>query len=167
MSEPKHAQWAYMYWNERFLCITADSGHGMYVADPDVPPYLLSPDVDDAALGKTICEALSRSRTFPLENLGDLLDFKRIQAHYEAWVVDMMARYDYKTRRAMFKQMLSCSAKQQDGIITFSPSRKDRLEAWGRTKDDIAQGMVDEIIASTESPEAVGAALRRAMSRCR
>lgn len=138
----------------------------MYVADPGVAPYLLSLDADDSALGKAMSEALSRSQAFPQEVSGNFLDFNRIQANYESWVADVMARYGYKTRRALFKQMLLCSARQQGGVITFAPSRKDRLEAWGRTKDDIAEGMTDEVIADTEPAVAIGAALRRAMSRC-
>lgn len=166
MIELKSIQWAEVKWNERFLCIRTRSGHGMYVVDPDVAPYLLPPDISDAALGKVMCEALSRSRTFPQEALGELLNFKQIQMQYEQWVAHMMAQYEYKTRRALFKQMSSCSAQQQDGFITFSPSRHDRLEGWGRTKNDISDGMADVVIADDSQAADVGAALRLAMSRC-
>jgi hypothetical protein len=166
-SSPLHFQKARIHWNDKFLCIGTYSGHGRYQADPGASKQLLSPNVDDFALGKAIRESLSCSRFIPLEEIGEFFDPNRTKAQYEQWVAEMMQRYGYKTRRALFKQMLSCGAEERDGIITFAPSSHDRLEGWGRTKTDIAEGMIDETIAATESPDAVGAALRQAMSRCR
>ncbi len=101
-----------------------------------------------------------------MEEIAVFFDLAYSKAKYDAWVADLMARYQYKTRRALFKQMLSCGVQQQSGTITFAPSRKDRLEAWGRTKSDIAAGMVDEVIPDTETAAEIGAALRRTMNRC-
>jgi len=170
MNEQKiifHHPFVGVKWNDKFICIRVYSGYGRSVIDPDVEPYFLSPQCEDATLGQVVCEALSRSRTIPPEQLGEFFDLKRTKAHYEQWVADMMARYGYKTRRALFKQMLSCEVMKQDSIITFGPSRHDRLEGWGLTKKDIAEGMTDEVIVDTATPEEIGAALRRAMSRSR
>jgi hypothetical protein len=135
--------------------------------DPASAQHLLSLDASDETLGIAVLDALAHSRLLTMEEYGVFFDLARSKAQYDAWVADMMTRYGYKTRRALFKHMLSCGVRQQAGTITFAPSRHDRLEGWGRTKSDIAEGMTDEVIAETESSEMIGAALRRAMSRCR
>lgn len=154
-------------WNEKFLCIVAQSGRGMTQQDPDSAQHLLPLDSSDEALGMAVLDALTNSRVLTLEEFAIFFDLKQSKVRYDAWVVDMMTTYGYKTRRAFFKHMFSCGVSSFDGMITFSPSRHDRLEGWGRNKSDIAEGMVDEVIALAESPEAIGAALRRAMNRCR
>lgn len=167
MTNKDQPKWAYVHWNEKFICIETYSGLGRCVCDPDGANYLLSPAIDDCALGKSVADALFYSRKIPLEDIGVFFDIKRNQQRYENWVSDLMSRYEYKTRRELFKSMLSCGARQKDGIITFSPSRHDLLEGWGRTKRDIAGGMIDEVIPDNAAAGELGAALRRAMSRCR
>jgi hypothetical protein len=167
MDDTQTSWWARVYWNEKFLCIEALSGRGMMQADPDSAQHLLSLDVGDEMLGRAVQDALVHSRLLTMEEIAVFFNLTYSKTKYDAWVADLMKQYGYKTRRALFKHMLSCGVRQQAGTITFAPSRHDRLEGWGRTKSDIAEGMTDEVIAETESSEMIGAALRRAMSRCR
>ena len=74
-----------------------------------------------------------------------------------------MTRYGYKTKRALFKNMLSCGVTLQEGTIIIRPSYHDQLEGWsgGRfTEKDYVR------VPETASPAEVGAGLRLAFSRC-
>lgn len=129
--------------------------------DPESAQHLLPLDVDDETLGRAAQDALAHSRLLTMEEIAVFFNLAQGKARYDAWVADLMARYDYKTRRALFKRMLSCGIRKQDGVITFSPSRKDRLEAWEELSKE-----ADVVIAADRSPAEIGAALRVAMSRC-
>jgi hypothetical protein len=129
--------------------------------DPDSSQHLLPLDANDEALGLAVQDALAHSRLLTMEEIAVFFNLVHSKASYDAWVADLMARYDYKTRRALFKRMLSCGVRLHEGVITFAPSRKDRLEAWeGLSKE------ANVVIAADCSPAEIGAALRRAMSRC-
>jgi len=74
-----------------------------------------------------------------------------------------MDRYGYRTKRALFKNMKSCGILAEGDVIIISPSRHEKLEAWGREKGD---GIEDVVIEANRSPSEIGAALRLAFSRC-
>ncbi|MGJ8522580.1 Immunity protein CdiI-o11 [Carnimonas sp. R-84981] len=147
------------------MLIETQSGLGMVAADPLFSPHLLPPDIDNHHLGETILQALSDSRTLNvLEERVAFFDLEKGKEQYAAWISILMSKYGYKTKRALFKDMKNCGIRCEDGTITISPTRHEKLEGWGRTKGD---GIENVVLSIDNSPAEIGAGLRLALSRCK
>lgn len=156
--------WVSVYSTKEFLSVETDSGLGRVRRDPLFPPHLLPPDADDQTMGDAVLIALSNSRTLSLEESADFFDLEKGKEQYAAWIEMLMQKYGYKTKRALFKDMKNCSIHYINGVITISPTRHEKLEAWGGT----GRGGSDDVTLSVNSPPAeIGAALRLALSRCK
>ncbi|HEN3577714.1 TPA: contact-dependent growth inhibition system immunity protein [Yersinia enterocolitica] len=156
--------WVSCYCNKEFLLIETLSGLGRFGSDPLFPPHLLPPDTDDQTIGEAVLVALSNSRTLSLEESADFFDLEKGKERYAAWIAMLMERYGYKTKRALFKDMKNCSIHCLNDVITISPTRHEKLEAWGGT----GRGGSDKVILPVNSPPSeIGAALRLALSRCK
>lgn len=157
--------WVSVYSTADFLSIETYSGLGLVGTDSLFPPYLLSPDTNDETIGKTILQALSDSRTLsdPEERIA-FFDLEKGKVQYAAWVAMLMEKYGYKTKKSLFLKMKNCGIHCVNSKITISPTRHEKLEAWGGTgiKDS------DSVILSIDSPPfEIGAGLRLALSRCK
>lgn len=156
--------WATCYCNNEFLLIETMSGLGRFMDDSLFPPHLLPPDADDKSMGEAVLIALSNSRTLSLEESTDFFDLEKNQEQYVAWIAMLMEKYGYKTKRALFKDMKNCSIHCINDVITISPTRHEKLEAWSgkgiKESDDV-------VISANSSPAEIGAALRLALSRCK
>ncbi|CNH16737.1 Protein of uncharacterised function (DUF1436) [Yersinia aldovae] len=156
--------WVSVSSTKDFVSVDTYSGLGMVGRDPLFPPHLLSPDADDKSIGEAVLIALSNSRTLSLEEYGDFFNLEKSQEQYVAWMAMLMERYGYKSKRTLFKDMKSCSIHCIDGVITFSPTRHEKLEAWS------GRGIKESdhvVISVNSSPAEIGAALRLALSRCK
>ncbi|WP_035061424.1 contact-dependent growth inhibition system immunity protein [Andreprevotia chitinilytica] len=164
MSDVVKKQWAAVYRNDEFIHIETHSGYRGGLPDPDGKRFLLSPDVADEELGTAVLSALANSRFLPPREHEAFFDMRgRVVPQYEVWVSELMARYGYKTKRALFKNMANCGIEVCEGQLKISPTHHEKLEAWSREKND---GIEDVLISSTSSVVEVGAALRLALSRC-
>jgi hypothetical protein len=153
----------YVYTKEtdKFLSIRTYSGLGRFVADYTIPSNLLNPNTDNKTLGETILTALSKSRTITDERERvDLFDLNKGKERYKNWYTSLMQTYNYKTKKALFKDMKSCSIWLFDRKIKISPSYHEKLEAWSGIRD------ADVILSLENTPEEIGAGLRLAFSRC-
>lgn len=156
--------WVSVSSTKDFLSVDTYSGLGMVGRDPLFPPNLLPPDADDQTIGEAVLVALSNSRTLSLEESADFFDLEKGKEQYAAWIAMLMERYGYKTKRALFKDMKRCSIHCINDVITISPTRHEKLEAWGGT----GRGGSDKVILPVNSPPSeIGAALRLALSRCK
>ncbi len=90
----------------------------------------LPPDPEAAILGAAIREAIAKSCKPDWRDYKHELSMDNIQARYQQWVADVMMRYGYKTRRAMFKGMKSCGIEHFSGVTVLRPSRHYTLEGW-------------------------------------
>jgi hypothetical protein len=147
--------------NGDFIHVETYSGYRLALADPMAKEYYLEADAADEALGKAALDALAQSRALTLEQSTQLRATS--EERYEKWVKSVMAKYGYKTRRALFKNMKSCGIECCEGRITIRPSNHEKLEGWsgdGISKQDHV------VIPADSAPEEVGAALRLAFSRC-
>ena len=154
--------WAGYKANERALIIQTWSGFGRYAPDHLYPPHILPLDTDNGTLGTTVLQALANSRT--LDNEAERIDFLKQESfklRYEDWVANLCGNLGYKTRRALFKNMMSVDIWLHNGCLKISPSRHVKLEAWDAIDAD------DVILSLDNSPEEIGAGLRLALSRCR
>lgn len=155
--------WASCYCTNEFLLIETQSGLGRTSADPLFPPNLLPPDADDQFTGEIILQALSNSRTLSkLEDRVVFFDLEKGKEKYAAWTARLMDKYGYTTKRALFKDMNHCIIHYVNDIITISPMRHEKLEAW----EGLEQS--EDVILSLDSkPTEIGAGLRLALSRCK
>ena len=155
--------WAGYQANERALIIQTWSGFGRYAPDHLYPPHILPLDTDNETLGTTVLQALANSRTFVYDSPEDqdFFDTEKFRQRYEDWVAKLCGNLGYKTRRALFKNMMSGDIWLHNGCLKISPSRHVKLEAWDAIVAD------DVILSLDNSPEEIGAGLRLALSRCR
>ncbi|MDK1192364.1 contact-dependent growth inhibition system immunity protein [Cronobacter dublinensis] len=156
--------WVGIFCTAEFISIETYSGLGMVASDPLFPPHLLSPESDDETIGKAILQALSDSRTLTLfEERVEVFDLEKGKQRYSEWIAMLRDKYAYKTKKALFKDMKHCTIHCVNGVMNISPSRHEKLEAWGGT----GRGGNDKVILSLEnSPAEIGAGLRLALSRC-
>lgn len=176
MKNVTKSRWASVYANEEFICVETCSGYrGQSIGDPKGVQLYLESNADHESLGASILDALAESRfvvpaprtdvwqhpdvTFDL----DLYDYQKGAERYQAWVANVMRRFSYKTRRSMFKNMRNCGIVDSKKILTFSPTRHVKLEAWESLSKD---GTENVVIPTASSPSDIGAALRLALSRC-
>lgn len=162
----EHVPTAAAYSNGDFILVETKSGYGRMRADPEAPKYFLVAEALDDEIGNAVVAALSRSRQLELEETAAFFDPDRAAKSYANKVADMMGRYSYKTKRALFKNMMNISIglEKSGTVIRFTPMRHKALDSWIREKDD---GIEDVIVPATSSPTELGAAFRIALSRCR
>jgi hypothetical protein len=173
MSEITRGRWAAAYSNGDFLVIETYSGYrGGHCADYKGKQNFLAPDAEDTQMGDAVLDALAHSRLVlpaPREGLNfpaevefdsDLYDYKKNIERYAAWTKTLMDRYGYKTKRVLFKNMLSCNISVENGMMKIRPMRQIKQEQWH------GLGANDVDIPADSSPTEIGAALRLAFSRC-
>lgn len=175
MNDIKIAQWAGIHANEKFICIETYSGYTGGRIDTKCKQHLLPVDTDNATLGAALIDALANSRFVLGERRTDvwvhpdaeydmdLYDYHKNIEWYAAWIEDLKLRYGYKTKKALFRKMDNCGVEQVDGKIKISPMHHEKLEGWGREKDDVFE---DVIIFDQSTTNEIGAAIRLALSRC-
>ena len=157
------ASWCAAYANEEFICITTYSGYRSSRRDPQGAQHHLRPEASDEELGLAVIDALKHSRFILPKDDPDLYDYRRAGERYKAWIADLMSRYGYETKRALFKNMDYCHVKSSKGFMTIRPSFHERLEGW--SGDGISPD--DNVVLSSDSvPEEIGAGLRLCFSRC-
>ncbi len=164
MNNLNSKSWAYAKFNNDFIFIETYSGYFNCLPDPEGKRFFLSHSSANKELGGSVLEALAVSRMIDPKEDMDFFDLRgRVAIQYNEWIADVMIRFSYKTKRALFKDMKRCSMDAVDGLITIRPSHHEKLEAWsgkGITEKDYV------LISSSSSLNDIGAALRLAFSRC-
>lgn len=155
--------WVSAKQNQDFILIETCSGYNRFAKDPKGASHHLSCNTDNESLGRAVIDALSHSRFLTLKEVEEFFDYERIQKNYENWRQNLMTRYGYKTKKALFKNMMSVSIEVYEGQMTLMPWSQEKLEAWGPTPNGDADNV---IIPADSSSEDIGAALRLAFSRC-
>lgn len=153
---------ASVYSNGDFFRITTMSQGMLDYAEPDASPHYLTPDVDDATLGHTLRLALKASKRVSVEEFQKIFHSGVIQKlgnERDAWA---MKHYGYKTKRAMYKNMDSCSISVADRQIEIAPLHHKSLDGYSATVD----GPHPLYVPESATNEKLGAALRDGFSRC-
>jgi hypothetical protein len=170
-NEVVRGYWASVYCNDDFICVKTNSGYrGGTDIDPKGSQNFIPGDASDENIGLAVVAALMHSRwvlrapregsTYPPEvEFDSELNFEKGMERYAEWVEFLMSSYNYKTKKALFKNMKNCSIEKKSGCITFKPSYHEKLEAWSGTGEDV-------VIADPSTIVEVGAALRMALNRC-
>jgi hypothetical protein len=90
-----------------------------------------------------------------------LFEKELVEQRSSEWIDFVSKKYWYKNKKAMFKNMQSCSAEMDAKTIVVSPWKHDNLEGW-----DGMDKSFDLIIPSSSHPEVIGAAVRYSIARC-
>lgn len=163
MNEVKKKERAGVYANEAFICIETCSGYRSCIADPSGRQFLLSPSASNAELGSAILEALACSRFVLPEQAPELFDYRLITSRYAEWAEKLRSAYRFKSKRALFKNMIHCSIERDDDSLRIEPTTHEKLESWSGA----GIGPEDHVVVSTAaSPGDLGAALAMALERC-
>jgi hypothetical protein len=160
MDEIEEKRCASVMSNTAFISVMACRYYRRIVADHRLCQHLLPPDAGDEALGNALTDALANSRKLSSNEIGQYFDLGVLEENYRDWTADLMARYGYQTKRALFSKMKNCSVAMMEGVITIQPHEHVKLDAWR----GISEG--DVVIPDRSSPAKTGAALRLALSRC-
>ncbi|MDA8428445.1 MAG: contact-dependent growth inhibition system immunity protein [Geobacteraceae bacterium] len=144
-----------------FINIYTYSGYRLLRADPTCEEHFLPIDAANELLGSIVMEALSKSRFLSLEDARALDEHEKNRN--EDWDKNVMERYAYKSKGALYKNMKYCSISSFDGLLTIYPTRHEKLQSWGVDKRD---GIENVIIPVNSSMAEIGDAIRLAFSRC-
>lgn len=161
MREPTRKRIAVVVANRELISVRSYSMYRLAYADPEAPEHLLSPDVDDEALGDAALKALQNSRFLSLDDSAQLR--ATASERYREWVEKLMRDFGYADRRALFKRMKSCTLELQNHVITIKPSYHEKLEGWSGDRIDPSDYIQ---LAGDATAREVGAALRLAFQRC-
>lgn len=145
---------------DRFIFVETYSGRGLLSRDQEGGRHLLSVAATDEEIGFAVEDALSRSRFLSASEAKAFLDRDRVKRGYEAWVAEMIERFAFKSRRDLFKDMISCDIKLIDQEVSIRPTSHQKLESWEALDDQMT------VKAGGASAAEIGAALRLAFDRC-
>lgn len=160
---PIPAAWASVKFNDRFVNVTTGSGYRGPRIDRAAFEAYLPPDADAETLAQSVLMALDHSRTIDIEEIPAFFDRDAGTLLYESWVADLIQRFAYKTRRALFRELMSCSVTRTQGFIKIHPTRRKRSETWSALENyDESAVVLDESCSAVE----LGEGLRLAMQRC-
>lgn len=146
----------------KFINIASLSGHRLYRVDRQAFDCYLESSVDAETLGFWLSKALVASKTYELAEIGNFFDRDVVKAYHDKWATDMIQRYGYKSRRALFKSLMHCSCVKRGGTIEIMPTQKGPGESWVGIGDSGAHVFLPESCTVRE----LGEGLRLAMSRC-
>jgi hypothetical protein len=144
----------------KFISIESLSGVPGLMYEEDEPYRVyLDPGVMNELLGHTLLMALEKSR-FVDNSEPEFFDPDRATRAYENWEKDVMQRYGFKSKRDAYKSLDWCEAQRFDGKIEIEPHRRSS-PGWRSLPPEKTI-----VIPETDDAEAVGAAVRLALSRC-
>ena len=153
------------WFNGRVLSLRSVSGFGA-VGHPDAHAVDLPPSADNESLGCAVNEVLDESWDLTLRDLtAEVRSIEReeIKTIYDEWLNAFMRRHGYKSKKALFNNMLHCRIVCQSGRLTFFPSNHNRLDGWSGEGLPVNAAIVIPAIGSQES---IGSALRSCFDRC-
>jgi CDI immunity protein len=156
--------WASAKFNGAMFVLSTHSGFRRTVRDPAGGLHILPSVATDSALGAAVRDALSKSRILATEvERLPLYELTALKRNYEAWVDSLLAKSVKKSRSALFQKMADCSLELENNILSITPSKHEKLEAWGGDSSHL-EAMLKIAIGSTDNE--LGAALREAFRRC-
>jgi len=149
--------------NGDFICVVSQSVGMIGYPEPSVSPCYLPPDIDDVDLGGALRAALASSKSVDAE------EFQRI---WNSGIIEKIERdredfakknYGYKTKRAMYKNMDTCTISYFEDRIEIQPTHQKSLDGYTARKDT---GPFPLDVPVTATDAELGAALREAFKRC-
>lgn len=147
----------------KFFCMTTMSHGSLNFGEPNAQPIYLAPNAADDVLGKSLREALSKSRLVSAEEFQEIVKSGVIQRNAkerESW---RMKNYGYGSKRELYCDMECCVVNFSDGQIEIVPTDRNSLDGMRPiSNDDLATISISASVKDSE----LGAALREGFSRC-
>jgi hypothetical protein len=144
----------------KFISVEPLSGvPGLMYQEEEPYRIYLDPDATNELIGCTLLTALDKSR-FVDNTEPEFFDPDRATRVYENWEKDVMQRYDFKSKRDAYESLDWCEGQLFDGKIEIEPHRRGS-PGWRSLPPEKTV-----VIPATDDAEAVGAAVRLALSRC-
>ena len=150
--------------NERFYFIFVFSGYHLLIKDNIAPIYCLDKNVNDDILGETVNIALNQCRVINPYESPEFFDSEKVMSNQREWIFQLIEKYRFKNKKALFQRMMACNLERNHGVITVTPTLHKKLELWTR------DGFTDDdniILSEAVSNEELGKAVKECMSRCR
>lgn len=154
---------AAIYANPDFILVQACAGLRRFRTNPEKSPFLLAPNATNSEIGQAVLSALDNYKQLAEKEIGTFFDLENVERDYTNWVTNLVEKFKYKNRKALFQSMKHCTVNRENGTITFQPTRHEKLEAWSGTgikREDFVA------IQASDSLEEVGKAATTAMERC-
>jgi len=160
----EHSPRASAYLNEKFMLIITRHGCRGGGYDYNSPMYFFPSDIEDnERLGQAVFTVIKSSRQVSLEEFSKISPLIA-EKQYDDFFFNIMEKFGYKTKKALFMKMKSVSIMKLSQDIEFSPSRHIGLQSWLREKGD---GIEDIIVPYSAPFYEIGVALLLAFSRCK
>jgi hypothetical protein len=115
--------------------------------------------INNELLGKELKCALESST---LDWSHEVNSIKQSTDRYKIWKEQVIRKYKYKNKHALFRNMNLCNVIANDEMIIISPWRHDQLEGWGPEKGD---EKYDITIPADSDHKLIGETLRLALER--
>ena len=150
--------------NERFYFIFVFSVYHYLVWDNQTPIYCLEKETSDESLGKLVSFSFNQCRVINPYEDDFFYNKERMEKDYKKCINELLAKYQFKNKKALFLRMMTCSLRRNHGEILIKPMLHKKLELWTR------DGFTDDdniILPQTASNEELGKAVKEGMSRCR
>ncbi len=152
---------AEIYRSANFISVETVSGvPGLMYREDDPYRVYLDPDATNELIGRTLLTALDKSR-FVDNTEPEFFDPDRAMRVWANWEKDVMQRYGFKSKRDAYKTMDWCEGQMFDGKIRIEPHRRGSPGSGWRSLPPEKR----VVIPATDDAEAVGAAVRLALSR--
>jgi hypothetical protein len=156
------AQWADIHRTDKFICFEPRSGYRRVLPEYEDHTVYLPCDASVDVLGQALLDALDRSRFIWPPDEPQFFQAERILRSERDWQANLMRRYDYRNKRDAYKNMNWCRTERSEGKVSIQPHKRDEPGYWENLPPEETV-----IIAATNDPNAVGAALNTALDRCK
>lgn len=154
---------ATVYLNDKFCKIQTMSQGMLDYAEPELPPFYLSPLAEDELLGCTLRQALAASKKVSKDEFQRLWKSGILHALGDKISTLEIKNYSYKNKRDLYKVMRCCWISEVDGQIEIKPTHHKSLDSYSGISND---GPEIFILPRAVSDAEVGAALREGFKRC-
>jgi len=147
--------------SDRVISFISRTGYTFGVAERGGFRKYLSADALDAPVGEALVEALANSRVVtPNGKRRDFFQPQNVEKAFVEWLNDLVKKHGYASHDAALEQMEYIRVEMAGGVIALHPYRHQGGDKWEQLVG--ANFTVPENAGS----EAIGAAVRMALSRC-
>jgi hypothetical protein len=99
---PRWQRSASAFMNGRALVIHTQRCYRACGLDHEFEPLLLTPQTDDAEIGRNVVSALQASRMLPLAEVRSFFDWRAMSHLHDEWQRKIIAHYGFSSRSDLF-----------------------------------------------------------------
>jgi hypothetical protein len=153
---------AEVYTCDKFIKIATYSTGMLAYPEPSAPVKYLLPSVGDIELGAELRSSLRGSFRVSVPEFQKIFASGVIQRLAEERAQEAMKRFDFKSKREMYRKMDNCSVTVFADRIEIQPMHHKSLDGYSA----VTSGPALTTLSLSASDAELGAALREAFKRC-